>query len=55
MRIIVDIMSGDKAPLEQLMGAYEAAKENPLPFTVIRAMTTPHTTRPENMAPIRER
>ena len=29
MRIIVDIMSGDKAPLEQLMGAYEAAKENP--------------------------
>ncbi len=29
MRIIVDIMSGDKAPLEILLGAYEAASENP--------------------------
>lgn len=36
MRIIVDIMSGDKAPLEQLMGAYEAAKENPgVAFTFV--------------------
>ena len=29
MRIIVDIMSGDKAPLEILLGAHEAATENP--------------------------
>ncbi len=29
MKIIVDIMSGDKAPLEQLLGAYQAATENP--------------------------
>ncbi len=29
MRIIIDIMSGDKAPHEQLIGACEAAKENP--------------------------
>lgn len=29
MKILIDIMSGDKAPLEQLLGAYEAAKENP--------------------------
>lgn len=36
MRIIVDIMSGDKAPLEQLIGAYEAAKENPsVSFTFV--------------------
>lgn len=36
MRIIVDIMSGDKAPLEQLVGAYDAAKENPnVAFTFV--------------------
>ena len=36
MRIIVDIMSGDKAPLEQLIGAYETAKENPnVAFTFV--------------------
>ena len=29
MRIIVDIMSGDKAPLEILLGAHEAALDNP--------------------------
>jgi glycerol-3-phosphate acyltransferase PlsX len=29
MKIIVDIMSGDKAPLEQLLGAYQAATEYP--------------------------
>ncbi|MBQ4065831.1 MAG: phosphate acyltransferase PlsX [Clostridia bacterium] len=29
MKIIVDIMSGDKAPLEQLLGAYQAATEHP--------------------------
>ena len=29
MKIIVDIMSGDKAPLEQLLGAHQAALENP--------------------------
>ena len=28
MKIIVDIMSGDKAPLEQLLGAYQAVTEN---------------------------
>ncbi len=36
MRIIVDIMSGDKAPLEMLVGAYEAASENPnVGFTLV--------------------
>ncbi|MBE6636369.1 MAG: phosphate acyltransferase PlsX [Ruminococcaceae bacterium] len=29
MRILVDIMSGDKAPLEMFLGAYQAAEENP--------------------------
>lgn len=29
MKIIIDIMSGDKAPLEQLLGAYAAATEFP--------------------------
>jgi len=29
MKIIIDIMSGDKAPLEQLLGAHQAALENP--------------------------
>jgi uncharacterized protein (UPF0371 family) len=29
MKIIVDIMSGDKALLEQLLGAHQAAVENP--------------------------
>ena len=36
MRIIVDIMSGDKAPLEMLVGAYDSAKENPnVSFTFV--------------------
>ena len=36
MRIIVDIMSGDKAPLEMLIGAYDCAKENPnVSFTFV--------------------
>lgn len=36
MRIIIDIMSGDKAPLEQLLGALEAAEENPsVGFTLV--------------------
>ncbi len=29
MKILIDIMSGDKAPLEQLLGAHQAAVENP--------------------------
>ena len=29
MRILIDIMSGDKAPLEQLLGAHAAALEMP--------------------------
>ena len=29
MKILIDIMSGDKAPLEQFLGAYTAANENP--------------------------
>ena len=36
MRILVDIMSGDKAPLETFLGAYQAAEENPsIAFTFI--------------------
>ena len=36
MRIIIDIMSVDKAPLEQLIGACEAAAENPtVAFTFV--------------------
>lgn len=36
MRILVDIMSGDKAPLEQLLGAHTAATETPgVSFTFI--------------------
>ena len=29
MKILIDIMSGDKAPLEQLCGAVQAAVETP--------------------------
>ena len=29
MKILIDIMSGDKAPVEQLVGAVQAAVETP--------------------------